>query len=88
MANPNKGYRQRKHLHISSTKPTLIKYITAFAEWAKGCKATCKECCADVTNPEIEVHGNSVKASYLCECGNTFKKIATESEIRRRYTEV
>ena len=88
MANPNKGYKQRKHLHIQQTKPTLSKYIASFAEWAKGCKATCKECCADVTNPEIEVNENSVKASYLCKCGNAFNRIATEQEIRRRHAEV
>ena len=52
MANPNKGYTQRKHLHVSSAKPTFNKYITAFAEWAKGCRTSCKECGKELADPE------------------------------------
>ena len=88
MANPNKGYTQRKHLHISSAKPTFHEYITAFAEWAKGCRTSCKECGKELADPETEIQGNSVTALYLCECGHTVNRIATEPEIRRRYTEV
>ena len=88
MANTGKRYRGCRLPHVSFVKPTFNKYIIGFAEWAKGCSALCVKCEGEVTNPAIVVHGNSVTASYTCECGHTTRRIATESEIRRRYSEV
>ena len=88
MANPNKGYMQRQHLYVSSAKPTFRNYISALAEWAKGCSTSCKECGKEITNPTTEIQDNSVTATYTCKCGNMVTRIATESEIRRRYAEV
>lgn len=87
MANP-KQYRGCRNSCVSFTRPTLSKYISGFAEWAKGCTATCKKCGEAVTNPKIEIKGNSVIASYQCERGHITRKTATEAEIRRTYAEV
>ena len=87
MANTNKKYRGCRHPHVSFAKPTFHKYITTFAEWAKGLSTLCEKCGKKITNPATEVHGNSVTASYTCKCGHTVDRIATESEIRRRYSE-
>ena len=88
MANTCKRYRGCRHPHVPFVKPTFNKYITGLAEWAKGCSTLCKKCGKEITNPTTEVHGNSVTASYVCKCGHTTCRIATESEIRRKYSEV